>query len=130
MRKVHAKSSRGPGLATWMIRPADGWRHKTRGLVKNRMLLLLGLISVAFAASLAINAWILLFFWPHPLLGIQSLFLVAGLAVTLTLPVLIYHHLITPCSTCATGPSAPGAATSPRASPSPAPVNSPNWPRT
>ncbi|ACL73250.1 GAF sensor signal transduction histidine kinase [Thioalkalivibrio sulfidiphilus HL-EbGr7] len=96
MRKVHAKSSRGPGLATWMIRPADGWRHKTRGLVKNRMFLLLGLIGMAFAASLAINAWILLFFWPHPLLGIQSLFLVAGLAVTLTLPVLIYHHLITP----------------------------------
>jgi len=92
----HAKLTRAAGLATWMIRPAQGWRHKTRGMIKNRMFLVLGIIAATFLAALAINVWMLLFFWPQPLLSVQALILLFGFAVTLGMPVMIYRHLITP----------------------------------
>jgi hypothetical protein len=118
---AHAKPPRGPDFARWLIRPAQGWRHKARGMVKNRMFLLLGVIGAAFAAGLGINLWLLISgSTPAWLTVAQSVFLGLGLLVTLSLPLFIYHHLITPLFHLRHWASGPGAATWRRASRCPA----------
>jgi two-component system, NarL family, nitrate/nitrite sensor histidine kinase NarX len=94
---VHAKSPRGPGLATWLIRPAHGWLHKTHSMARNPMFLLLVVIVIAFLSGLAINAWKLLAGTDaSPLTLIQTAVLGIGLLLTLSLPLLIYRYLFTP----------------------------------
>lgn len=94
---AHPRARRGPDLATWLIRPAQGWRHKTRGIVKNRLFLLLGAIGAAFLAALAATLWVLFQgTGPSGPILVQLTALMAGLTVTLSLPLFIYRNLITP----------------------------------
>ncbi|AGA34351.1 Nitrate/nitrite sensor protein [Thioalkalivibrio nitratireducens DSM 14787] len=88
----------GPsGVANWLIRPAKGWHHKARGMMQNRMFLPLAVIAGALLIALAMNAWILFTTWsaiPH--LVVQSFVLWVGFLAMLTVPVVIYHHLVAP----------------------------------
>lgn len=94
---IHAKARHGPDFATWLIRPAQGWRHKARGMVQNRMFLLLGAIGATFLAGLGINVWMLISgTGPAGPTFVQLAVLGIGLAVTLSLPLFLYRHLITP----------------------------------
>ncbi|MDD3518609.1 MAG: GAF domain-containing protein [Chromatiales bacterium] len=80
-----------------MIQPAIGWRHKTRGMVKNRLFLPLVAMGIAFLCALAINAWILFTTWSSiSALVLQAFFLLWGFIFTLSIPVLIYRHLVSP----------------------------------
>jgi two-component system, NarL family, nitrate/nitrite sensor histidine kinase NarX len=94
---VHARPPRGPDLARWLIRPAQGWQHKARGMVKDRIFLLLGAIAAALLAALGISLW-LLFSGAAPTVPtlVLSVVLGLGLAVAVGLPAFIYRHLFTP----------------------------------
>ncbi|AHE97573.1 ATP-binding protein [Thioalkalivibrio paradoxus] len=98
--KFHSTMQRehGPsGVANWLIRPAKGWHHKARGMMQNRMFLPLAFIAGALLIALAMNAWILFTTWtaiPH--LVVQSFVLWVGFLAMLTVPVVIYHHLVAP----------------------------------
>jgi two-component system, NarL family, nitrate/nitrite sensor histidine kinase NarX len=85
------------GVANWLIRPASGWHHKTRGMMKNHMFLPLAVIGGALLIALAMNAWVIFTTWSSiPYLTIHSFVLWVGFLATLTVPVVIYHHLVAP----------------------------------
>lgn len=95
---VRPPPQRGPaGVANWLIRPANGWHHKARGMMKNHMFLPLAVIGGALLIGLAMNAWVIFTTWSSiPYLTIQSFVLWMGFLATLTVPVVIYHHLVAP----------------------------------
>lgn len=95
---VRTPPPRGPaGVANWLIRPAKGWHHKARGMMQNRMFLPLAVIGAALLIALAMNAWIIFTTWSSiPYLTVQSFVLWMGFLATLTVPVVIYHHLVAP----------------------------------
>jgi two-component system, NarL family, nitrate/nitrite sensor histidine kinase NarX len=95
---VRQPPPRGPsGVANWLIRPGKGWHHKARGMMQNHMFLPLAVISVALLIALGMNAWIIFTTWSSiPHLVVQSFVLWVGFLATLTVPVVIYHHLVAP----------------------------------
>lgn len=95
---VGAPQPRGSsGVANWLIRPGKGWHHKARGMTQNHMFLPLAVISVALLIALGMNAWIIFTTWTSiPYLVVQSFVLWVGFLATLTVPVVIYHHLVAP----------------------------------
>jgi two-component system, NarL family, nitrate/nitrite sensor histidine kinase NarX len=95
---VPTPRSRGPsGVANWLIRPARGWHHKARGMMQNHMFLPLAVIGAALLIALGMNAWIIFTTWSSiPHLVVQSFVLWVGFLATLTVPVVIYHHLVAP----------------------------------
>ncbi len=95
---VRPPPPRGPaGVANWLIRPANGWHHKARGMMKNHMFLPLAVIGGALLIALAMNAWVIFTTWSSiPYLTVHSFVLWVGFLATLTVPVVIYHHLVAP----------------------------------
>ena len=95
---VRPPPPRGPaGVANWLIRPAHGWHHKARGMMKNHMFLPLAIIGGALLIALIMNAWVIFTTWSSiPYLTVQSFVLWMGFLATLTVPVVIYHHLVAP----------------------------------
>ncbi len=95
---VRTPPARGPGgVAHWMIRPGKGWHHKAQGMMQNHMFLPLAVIVVALLIALAMNAWIIFTTWTSiPYLVVQSFVLWIGFLATVTVPFVIYHHLVAP----------------------------------
>jgi two-component system nitrate/nitrite sensor histidine kinase NarX len=89
---------RTTGLAHWLIRPATGWRHKTSGMTQNPMFLPLSLIAGTVILALAMNTWAMLATTSAniPFLFLQSIVLWVGFIALMTVPVIIYHHLVAP----------------------------------
>ena len=98
--KLHPRpqpASRASGVANWLIRPAKGWHHKARGMMKNHMFLPLAVIGTMLLIALGMNAWIIFTTWNSiPYFVVQSFVLWVGFLATLAVPVVIYHHLVAP----------------------------------